>query len=72
MIKTVPVILIYVLLSFIELSELKRKKQKKQMIVFFLTMLIPLALSISIVIGVDMPSISSITQKLIPPIIKQN
>lgn len=42
------------------------------MIVFFLTMLIPLVLSISIVIGVNMPTISSITRKLIPPIIKQN
>ncbi|MBL4936449.1 hypothetical protein JK636_11830 [Clostridium sp. YIM B02515] len=72
MIKAVPVILIYVFLYFIELSELKRKKQKKQMIVFFLTMLIPLVLSISIVIGVNMPTISSITRKLIPPIIKQN
>ncbi|ERI94540.1 hypothetical protein HMPREF1982_00847 [Clostridiales bacterium oral taxon 876 str. F0540] len=72
MIKAVPVIFIYVLLSFIELSELKRKKQKKQMIVFFLAMLIPLILSINIVIGVAMPTINSITQRLIQPITKQS
>lgn len=56
---------------FIEIAYLLKKKEKKQIIVYVIFMLIALTCSINIRIGTSIPSIASITTKLILPILKK-
>lgn len=70
--KALPVILMYILLSFIELSFTAEKMQKKQLFIFILAMIISLVLSINIAVGTNMPSINSVVRKLLYPILKQS
>jgi uncharacterized membrane protein len=64
-------ILIFLILTLVEVASLLRKKEKKHIIVFIIVMIIPLILSIKVVTGVNTSSISSITGKLFLPIIKK-
>jgi hypothetical protein len=68
---TIPYILIYLFLTLAETLSLRRKKQKKQIVVYTMIMLIPLLLSMNIAIGTNIPSIASVTRKLLLPILKQ-
>jgi hypothetical protein len=68
---TIPYILIYLFLTLAESLSLRRKKQKKQIVVYTIIMLIPLLLSMNIALGTDIPSIASVTRKLLLPILKQ-
>lgn len=65
-----PVILIYLFLTSIEVALLHRKKEKGKIIVYSMVMLIAFILSINIVKGTNMPSIASITRKLFLPLLK--
>jgi hypothetical protein len=68
---TIPYILIYLFLTLAETLSLRRKKQKKQIVVYTIIMLIPLLLSMNIAIGTNIPSIDSVIRKLLLPILKQ-
>ncbi len=53
MIKLIMTILLFVILTAWELPNLRRKKEKKEWIIFFLLMLIGLALSVLLIFHVS-------------------
>jgi hypothetical protein len=69
--KTIPYILIYLFLTLAEVFPLLRKKQKKQIIVYIMIMLVSLTLTINIAVGTNIPSIASVTRKLLLPILRR-
>ncbi len=65
------VILIYLVLTLLEIVLMLRRKEKKQIIAYTIIMTIPLILSINIVVGSNIQSIAAFTRKLLLPLLRQ-
>lgn len=70
--NAIPIIvIIYTVLSAIEIFTLREKNQKREIVIFILVMAIAFILSISIAIGKSIPTLNSLVRKLIWPAVKQ-
>lgn len=62
--RTIGVIVIYVLIIIMELTPLWKDKKNKEVIVYLSIMTVSLIISICLVSGVKIPTISSILTKI--------